>query len=138
MSIWCWRWKSLAMIGACLLLFMGACSNKADLTGTWKGKMTLAETGKSLTDLEFELTQKGQEIAGAMIYTKIDGGRVKLSGTRTGDDLKLKSEHKRGISMSFTGTVKSGTRMSGTALLVYSDPRLPVRQDTVTLELSRK
>jgi hypothetical protein len=130
--------KTLAMIGCCLLLLIGGCSSKADLSGKWNGKMTLAETGKSLTDLEFELAQKGQEIAGAMIYTKIDGGRVKLSGTRAGDELKLKSEHKRGISMSFTGTVKSGSRITGTALLFYSDPKLPVRQDTVALELSRK
>jgi hypothetical protein len=129
---------ALAMVGGCLLLCMAACSSKADVSGRWNGKMTLPETGKSLTDLEFDLTQKGEEIAGTMIYTKVDGGRVKVTGTRTGDELKLKSEHKRGISLSFTGAVKSGSRISGTALLVYSDPKVPVRQDTVTLELSRK
>ena len=138
MNILSWRRKSLAMIGCCLLLWIGGCSNKADITGKWNGKMTLAETGKSLTDLEFELTQKGNDIDGAMIYTKIDGGRLKLNGTRTGNDLNLKSEHKRGISLSFTGTVKSGSRISGTAILAYSDLKLPVRQDTVALELSRK
>lgn len=128
----------------CLLLVGGllaglcGCSSKADLTGKWGGRMTLPETGKSLSDLEFELTQKAGEIHGIMNFTKVAGARVKLNGTRSGDELKFTTEHKRGLSVSFTGTVKSGSRINGNAILAYSDPKVPVKQDSVIMDLTRK
>ena len=135
-----WRRKGLVslLLGGCLLALLSGCSGKADVTGKWNGKMTLPETGKSLNNLEFDLTQKGAQITGAMIFTKVDGGRVSLNGTRTGADIKFKTEFKGGLSVSFSGSIKSGSLIAGTALLVYSDPHVPVRQDRVTLELSRK
>ncbi|GFE59608.1 hypothetical protein AOG2_01960 [Geobacter sp. AOG2] len=132
-----YRKTGLFMVG-CLLAGLCGCSNKADLSGKWGGRMTLPETGKSLSDLEFELTQKAGEIHGIMNFTKVAGAKVKLSGTRNGDELKFTTEHKRGLSVSFTGTVKSGSRINGKAILAYSDPKVPVKQDSVTLEMTKK
>jgi hypothetical protein len=125
-------------VAGCLLLGLCGCSGKADLTGTWNGKMTLPETGKSLSDLEFDLTQKGGEINGSMNFTKVDGGKVKLRGTRSGDELKFTTEYKRGLTVSFTGNVKSGSRINGNAILAYTDPKVPISQDSVSLELVKK
>jgi len=126
------------LIVGCLFVFLGGCSGNADLTGTWNGKMTVPETGKSLADLEFELTQKGEQLSGAMNISKVNGGQVKLRGTRIGNELKFQSDYKRGLSVDFGGSVQSGSRIKGTALLVYGDPRVPVKQERVTLELSRR
>ena len=125
-------------LAGCLMVGLCGCSSKADLTGKWGGRMTLPETGKSLSDLEFDLTQKGGEIHGTMNFTKVDGGKVKLNGTRNGDELKFTTEHKRGLTIGFTGAVKSGSRINGSAILAYSDPKVPVKQDSVTLELTKK
>ncbi len=108
------------------------------MTGKWGGTMTLAETGKSLQDLEFNLTQQGNDIHGIMNFTKVDGGKVKLNGTRKGDDITFTTEHKRGLSVNFTGVVKSASKIKGTAILAYSDFRVPVKQDSVAVELAKK
>ena len=123
---------------ACLLMLLAGCSGKGDVTGKWNGKITLPETGKSLSDLQIELTQQDGQITGAINFVKADWVKVKLKGTRTGDELKFQSEDKRGLSVNFSGSVQSGSRITGTALLVYRDPRVPVKQERVTLELSRK
>ena len=125
------------IVAGCLLAVLFSCTGKSDLSGKWTGKMTLAETGKSLSDLEFNLIQKAQVLSGSMVFTKVDGATVKLSGTRTKDELKFDTEPKRGLTVHFTGTVKSGALITGTAILFYSDPKVPVRQENVTLELSR-
>jgi|GEM_PF-1727949 len=128
----------LFVTGCLLMMGLWGCSSKADLTGKWGGKMTLPETGKSLNDLEFDFTQKAGEIHGTMNFTKVDGGKVKLNGSRDGDELKFTTEHKRGLTIGFAGTVKNGTRIKGNATLAYSDPKVPVKQDVVTLELTKK
>jgi hypothetical protein len=130
--------KTGMFVVGCLMVGLCGCSSKADLTGKWGGRMTLPETGKSLSDLEFDLTQKAGEVHGIMNFTKVDGGKVKLNGTRSGDELKFTTEHKRGLTVSFTGTVKSGSRITGSAILAYSDPKVPVKQDSVTLDLTKK
>jgi hypothetical protein len=122
-----------------LIIFAGlpGCTSKSDITGKWKGTMTLQETGKSLSDLEFDLSQKAGEITGFMIFTRVEGGKAKLTGTRTGDVLKFSTEHQKGLTVHVDGTVNNRARITGTAVLVYSDPKVPVKQDTVTLELTR-
>ena len=100
--------------------------------------MTLKETGKSLSDLEFDLSQKAGEITGTMIFTKLEGGKVGLKGTRSGDDIKFATMPKKGLAVTFTGSVKSRSRIEGTAILNYSDPKVPVKEDMVTLDLTRK
>jgi hypothetical protein len=131
-----WRTTRLIVVG-CFLAVLFSCTGKSDLSGKWAGKMTLAETGKTLSDLEFNLTQKAQTVSGTMVFTKVDGGIVKLNGSRTNDELKFDTEQKRGLTVHFTGVVKSGTLITGTAVLFYSDPKIPVRQENVTMELSR-
>ncbi len=129
---------ALLLLAGTMLILLGGCSGKSDLTGTWQGKMTLAETGKSISDLEFQLKQSGAEITGTMNFTKVEGGKVQLTGKRNGDKLEFKTEHKRGLSVAFTGTVQSGSKISGEALLAYADPKVPVKQDRVSAELTRK
>ena len=114
------------------------CSNKSDVSGAWKGRMTLAETGKSISDLEFELHQRSQGLSGTMAFTSQVDGNLKLTGDRHGDEVTFTTEHKKGLTVSFTGRVRDRSRIEGTAVLAYSDPKVPVKQDTVMLELTRK
>jgi len=122
-----------------VLFFVGAvgCTSRSDLSGKWKGTMKLASGGTAMSDLEFDLVQKSQDLSGLMIFTKVEGSKMKLTGSRAGDEVKFTTEHKRGLSVVFTGAVKSGSRIDGTASLVYSDPKVPVKEDKVTLELTR-
>ncbi len=131
-----WQTTRLIVVG-CLLAALVSCTGKSDVSGKWMGKMTLVETGKSLSDLEFKLTQKAQTLSGTMVFTKVDGGAVKLNGSRTNDELKFDTENKRGLTVHFTGEVKSGALITGTAVLFYTDPKIPVRQENVTMELNR-
>jgi len=125
------------LLAISMLLVVCSCTGKKDLTGKWQGKMTLPETGKSLNDLEFNLVQTGDQVGGAMIFTKVDAAKVKLTGTRTGDEVKFNSEYKRGMSMSFSGKLAGGSKIAGNAVLYYNDPKIPIKQDNVILELTR-
>jgi len=122
---------------ALFLVLSAGCTSKSDLSGKWKGIITVTDTGKTMSDLEFVLVQKSQDLTGMLIFTKVDGGKMKLSGSRTGDEVKFTTESKKGLNVAFTGTVKSGSRIEGTATLAYFDPKVPVKQDVVTLELTR-
>jgi len=132
--------RHVRMVSMALVLIVGmtGCSRKGDVSGKWNGKMTLEGSGKAITDLAYDLVQKEGEVSGAMVFTKVEGSAMKLSGKRTGDELAFSTEHKRGLTLHFKGTVKSGSRINGTAVLVYSDPKVPVKQDTVVLELTRQ
>ena len=123
----------VAMIAACF-----GCTSRTDVSGVWKGKMTLAETGKSITDMEIELQQRSQELVGTLAFTAQVDGNLKLQGTQSNDTVVFTTEHKKGLTVSFNGRIKDRSRIEGTAVLAYSDPKVPVRQDTVTLELTRK
>ena len=107
-----WKIAGLLITGVMLTGLLG-CTSKSDITGKWKGTMTLNETGKSLSDLEFDLYQKAGDITGTMIFTKVEGGKVKLTGTRTGDGLKFSTEHQKGLTVHFDGTVNSQFQDSG-------------------------
>ena len=126
------------LVLVCLFAAGSGCTSRSDISGAWKGKMTLAETGKSITDLEFEFQQTSKALAGTLAFTAQTDGNMKLKGERNGDEVTFTTEHKKGLTMSFTGRVKDHSRIEGTALLAYSDPKVPVRQDTVMLELTRK
>jgi CTP:molybdopterin cytidylyltransferase MocA len=122
------------IIAACLLA--GGCSKKSDISGTWKGKITLPATGKSLSDLEFSLMQKGKEVTGTMVFTK-PGAKLPLTGTVTEGKVSLSSPLKNGLAISFSGTLESRRKISGAAILNYDMPQLGKRQDKTTLELTR-
>jgi hypothetical protein len=117
-------------------LFAGGCSKKNSITGTWKGKITLPSTGKSLTDMEFYLTQKGTEVTGTMIFTK-PGATLPLTGTVTDGKVSLSSPLKNGLAISYTGIQKNRGKITGEAVLDYDTPQLGKRQDKTVLELIR-
>jgi hypothetical protein len=127
---------SIVFLAAILLFILPGCSRQNDLSGTWKGKITLPQTGKSLTDLEFSLTQKGKDVTGMMIFTK-PGAKLPLTGTVTDGKVTLSSPLKNGLSVSINGVLESRRLMRGTAILNYSTPQLGKRQDTTILELTR-
>ena len=112
------------------------CSRKNDLTGNWKGKITLPKTGKSLSDLEFSLNQKGQEVLGTLTFTK-PGDKLPLTGTVTEGKISLSSPMKNGLAVSIIGTWENKRTIKGTAVLDYDTPLLGKRQDQAILELIR-
>jgi hypothetical protein len=125
----------IAFVAAdCLLA--GGCAKKNDISGTWKGKITLPVTGKSLSDLEFSLTQKGNEVTGTMVFTK-PGAKLPLTGTVKKGKVSLSSPLKNGLSVSITGTLDRGGKIRGEAVLDYDTPQLGKRQDKTLLELTR-
>jgi len=128
---------TILFLAIALVAGLSGCTRKSDVTGKWNGKMTLEGSSKAITDLAYDLFQKDGELSGAMVFTKVEGSAMKLNGKRTGDELAFSTEHKRGLTLHFKGAVKSGSRIEGTAVLVYSDPKVPVKQDTVVLELTR-
>ena len=124
---------SLAMF---LLLFLPGCSGKDDLSGDWQGKLTLAETGKSLTGLKFKLVRQGQEVTGMMIFTQ-PGAKLPLKGTATGAKLSLSSPLLNGLAVTISGTLIDPRTIKGTALLDYNTPQLGRKQDKAQLEMTR-
>ena len=122
------------VIAACLLA--GGCSKENAISGSWKGKITLPATGKSLSDLEFSLVQKGKEVTGTMVFTK-PGARLPLTGTVTEGKVLLSSPLKNGLAVSITGTLQSRGKINGEAVLDYDAPQLGKRQDKTVLELTR-
>jgi len=123
-------------LAAVLMLTLPGCSNKNDISGSWKGKIVLPQTGKALTDLEFSLTRKGNEVTGRMIFTK-PGSTLPLAGTITDGKITLSSPMKNGLSISISAVRESPKLISGTALLDYDIPQLGKKQDNAVLELTR-
>jgi hypothetical protein len=117
-------------------LFFASCSKTNDISGAWKGKITLSETGKSLSDLEIILTQKGKDVSGTMIFTK-PMEKLPLSGTVDGGKISLTSPLKKGLSVAINGTLERRGKITGEALLNYDLPQLGKRQDKTQLELTR-
>ena len=126
----------LVILTVLLLVMLPGCSKKNDLSGTWKGKITLPQTGKSLSDLEFSLIQKGQEITGTMIFTK-PGAKLPLTGTAVEGKISLSSPMKNGLAVSFAGALENKRTIKGTAVLDYDTPQLGKRRDQALLELTR-
>ena len=117
-------------------LFVAGCSGKNDISGTWKGKITLAATGNSLSDLEFSLKQNGHEVTGTMIFTK-PGAKLPLTGTIKKGALSLSSPKKNGLSVVLTGNLDARGQIKGEALLEYDTPQLGKKQDRTVLEMTR-
>jgi len=135
----CYRAFKISLIcclGALLLIMLPGCSKKDDISGKWKGRITLPQTGKSLTDLEFVLTQKGKELTGTMLFTK-PGNRLPLTGTVTDRKMTLTSPMKNGLAVSINAALESSSSIKGTAVLDYDVPRLGKREDRTLLELTR-
>ena len=129
----------LAIMGALAalwLLVLPGCTKKNDLSGTWKGKITLPQTGKSLSDLEFILSQQGNQVTGTMVFTK-PGAKLPLSGTVQGGKVTLTSPRKDGLCVAIAGTVKNPGYIRGTAVLTYDTPELAHKQDAAGLEMTR-
>ena len=126
------------MISLSVLSFimLPGCAKKNDLSGNWKGTITLPDTGKSLSDLEFSLNQKGREITGTMIFTK-PGAKLPLTGTETAGKITLSSPMKNGLAISITGTLENKRTIKGTAVLDYDIPQLGKKHDQALLVLTR-
>lgn len=119
----------------CLVAAFG-CTEKKDISGTWKGKLTLPTTGKSLSNIEFSLEHKGNDVTGTMLF-KGQGGKLPLAGKVADGKVTLSSPVKNGLGMSFTGTLQEKGKISGEALLNYDTSQLGKRQDKAVLELTR-
>lgn len=136
----CCRAMKMALAGSLasvlLIIMLPGCAQKNDISGNWKGRITLPVTGKSLTDLEFTLTQKGKVVTGAMLFTK-QGGKLPLSGTVTDGKVKLSSPLKNGLAVSIDAAVESHRSIKGTAVLDYDTPQLGKKEDRTVLELTR-
>lgn len=121
------------------LFVTSGCSRRPgkDLHGSWQGKITLPETGHSLTDLEVILTSKGRDVTGTMNFKKVPNGLLPVKGEIDGEKLTLKSDFKSGLRVTFSGTRQSPRLIKGTALLEYNAPRVGTKQDRVEMVLSR-
>jgi hypothetical protein len=117
-------------------LSVEGCTKKNDISGVWKGIITLPATAKSLSDLEFSLVQNGQEVTGTMVFTK-PGAKLPLTGTFKEGKVSLSSPLKNGLAVSITGAMESRTKIRGEAVLDYDTPQLGKRQDKALLELTR-
>jgi hypothetical protein len=124
----------ISVIVCCLLA--AGCSRKNDISGTWKGKITLPATEKSLSDLEFSLMQKNNEVTGFVIFTK-PGAKLPLSGTVKDGAVSLSSPLKNGLAVSITGTLMNRSTVNGEAVLNYDTPQLGKRQDKTVLVMTR-
>ena len=117
------------------LLSVG-CSKKNDISGAWKGRIALPETGKVLSDLEFSFKQKGKEIDGIMFFTK-PMEKLPLTGSVNNGKISLSSSPKNGLMVSITGVIESHGKITGEALLDYEIPKLGKKQDKARIELTR-
>ncbi len=127
---------SIATMALLLLIVMSGCSGKNDLSGSWKGEITLPNTGNSLSDLEFNLVQKGQVITGTLIFTK-PGSKLPLNGTVADGKITLSSPMKSGLAISITGVLADRRTIKGTAVLDYDTPQLGKKQDQALVKLTR-
>jgi hypothetical protein len=118
------------------MVMLVGCTRKNDLSGTWKGKITLPDTGKSLSDLEFFLNQKGRELTGSMIFTK-PGAKLPLTGTEASGKITLSAPMKNGLAVTIVGTLENKKTIKGTAVLDYDTPQLGKKQDRALLEMTR-
>lgn len=126
----------MIVVAVISLAIIPGCSKSIDLTGNWKGKVTMSKTGKTLSDLEFSFNQTGREITGTMIFTKL-GVKLPLTGTVATGKISLSSPMQKGLTVSFTGTVEDPKSIKGTAVFDYDTPQLGKRQDQALFELTR-
>jgi hypothetical protein len=121
---------------AFLMITMPGCSNNNDIAGAWKGKITLPQTGNSLSDLKFSLTQDGNTVTGLMLFSK-PGSKLPLTGTITGVKITLSSPMTNGLSVSINAVRENPKTIKGTALLNYALPQQGKKQDNTLLEMTR-
>lgn len=117
-------------------LWVGGCSKKNDISGNWKGKITLPATGKYISELEFSLTQKGKDVTGTMMFTK-PGAKLPLTGSVKEGRVLLSSPLKNGLAVSISGTLENQGKIKGDAVLDYDTPQLGKKQDKALIELTR-
>ena len=107
-----------------------------DLSGPWKGRMTLASTGLSLEDLAITLKQSGKRVEGTLLMPKFQSPLM-LSGTFSGGKLRLVTPPTRGLAITLLACVKDPRKVTGTAILDYDSPSLSKKQDRTVLEMTR-
>src|ERR1035437_7982724 len=123
-------------LAALFLIMLPGCAKKNDISGNWKGKITLPQTGKSLADLEFVLTQRGKEVTGTMHFTKAER-KLLLTGSVTNANVTLSSPMKNGLAVSINAAMESRRSIKGDVVLEYDTPELGKREDRAVLELTR-
>jgi hypothetical protein len=130
--------RSIVVLIVVALLVCCSGYGKDEFTGHWQGKITLPETGKSLTDIEVFISRKGASVSGTINFAKVPNGSLPFSGRIDGEQLTLASEEKSGLSVTFKGTMRSPRLIQGTGLLVYRLPHFAEsRQDRTAMELYR-
>ncbi|MCM0080916.1 hypothetical protein L4X63_04870 [Geomonas sp. Red32] len=128
------RRKGIALMLAWLVIAAG-CTKSSDLSGEWKGKITLAQTGSTLPDLAFTLRQDREAVTGRMVFTRI-GADLPLEGSCKNGKLSLRSPVKNGLSIAIDGDASTRS-IKGVALLNYSSAKIGKKQDRTTIELAR-
>lgn len=127
----------LLLVGSlAITLCAGGCANRNDISGTWQGQITLAATGKSLSDLKFILKQSGTEVTGTMVFTK-PGMSLPLTGTMKNGTLSLSSPLKNGLAVAITAKMSIWGSLKGEALLDYDAPQIGKKQDKTSLKMTR-
>ncbi|GFO54066.1 hypothetical protein GMSM_10730 [Geomonas sp. Red276] len=128
------RRKGIALVLAGLVIATG-CTKSSDLSGEWKGKITLAATGSTLPDLAFTLRQDREAVTGKMVFTRI-GADLPLEGSCKDGKLSLRSPVKNGLAIAIDAEA-SNRDIKGVALLNYSSSKIGKKQDRTTIELTR-
>jgi hypothetical protein len=100
----------LVLIGL-LLVPVGAGAGATDISGTWEVSVTL-EGGVQATPMTFVLKQTGEKLTG-------NQGEANVTGTVKGKKVEfiVDGKNRRGepYKNSYTGTIESPTKMTGTA-----------------------
>lgn len=105
-----------------LLLEIG-CNSRPNVSGTWKGSIEASEKGgknKWQGPAELTLNQNGDAIAGTLVFTHPQGGRVQVpisSGVVSKETVTFSGQNQfpmGSLELTFHGTV-AGTSLTGTA-----------------------
>ncbi len=91
------------------LTLFAAAAFAADLTGTWSADVNLDAGSGTAT---FVLKQAGNQLSGTYSGTL---GQAKVTGTVTGDKVVWSFEAGEAGKVTYTGTIKSDTKIEGKA-----------------------
>jgi hypothetical protein len=91
------------------LALFSAAALAADISGTWNAAVTLDAGSGTAT---FVLKQSGDRLSGTYSGTL---GEAKITGTFKGDTVQWSFENPDAGTVKYSGTIKSPTRIEGTA-----------------------
>ncbi|MBJ6727220.1 hypothetical protein [Geomesophilobacter sediminis] len=126
---------SIFLLMGILLLLLSVCSQKDAVSGVWVAKITLPETGRSMSGLKMKLAQAGSTVQGVLLFGKEEG--VPLVGTLHDGELKISSPNKDGLAIAIDARIESKQKITGKASLDYRTPKLGNQHDEALIEMSR-